>query len=368
VEHGAWFVSRYNVRATRYASLLVLFLFLVSFIAVPAHAQTVSFQQTKAFPKTQLNETPLVSSKEPVLLSADRVDYDREHDSVIATGHVEIAQGASIVLADVVTYDIAEDVATASGDVSVLNPTGDVYFADELELGDNMKSGVIDQLKGRLADNSNIVAAKAHKIDEQHMELFKAAYTPCKCEDEDEDPKTPSWNIKAGYAMMDQQEQEIRYNDATFDALGVPIIYTPYFSNPTPGAPNESGLLMPTFMQSTNIGAVYKQPVYYAIAPDRDLTLTPWYTTLNGPVLGGEYRQKFDSGLLDLMGSAADATAVAPSGGVGVGHELRGNIDGHGDFKINDNYDWGFSIRRASDDTYLQLYNISSEAFLISKV
>lgn len=337
------------------------------FIAFPAQAD-VKFQQVHAFPKPQIKEKPLVSPKEPVLLRADQVDYDHENNTVTAIGHVEIAQGDTIVLADVATYDIDEDKVTASGHLSMLNPSGDVYFADEMELKDDMKSGVIEQLKGRLSDNSILVAAKAHKLDEQHTELFKAAYTPCKCEDEEGQPKNPTWSIKAGYVMVDQQDQEIRYNDATFDALGLPIAYTPYFSNPTPGAPNESGLLMPTFMQSTNIGAVYKQPIYYAIAPDRDLTLTPIYTSLNGPVLASEYRQKFDSGLLDLMGSAADAPATNAAGTPIAGHELRGNIDGRGDFKLSDNYDWGFNIRRASDDTYLHLYNFSDEPFLISKI
>ncbi len=310
----------------------------------------------------------MTSSNEPVLLAADTVEYDQNNGFVTATGNVEIAQGDTIIIADRVTYDTNTDLVKAKGHISTLNPTGDIYFADEMELHDGMKTGIIEQLKGRMADNSNIVAAKAHKIDEQHTELFKTAYTPCKCLNDDEEPKDPTWSIRAGYAMMDQEEQEIRYNDATLDALGVPVIYTPYFTTPTPGAPNESGLLMPTFMQSTNIGVVYKQPVYYTIAPDKDITITPWYTSRNGPVLGGEYREKFDSGLLNLSGSIANAPAVDGAGNPIAGQEIRGNIDSHGDFKLSDNYDWGFNIKRASDDTYLRLYNISNDAFLISKV
>src|SRR5262249_37599880 len=148
-------------------------------------------------------EKPLTSNKEPVLLTSDAVDYDQKNNIVTATGNVEIAQSDTIVIADRAIYDINNDKIMAKGHVSVLNPTGDVYFADEMELKDDMKSGVIDQMKGRLADNSNLVAAKAHKIDEKHIELFKAAYTPCKCQTDDEEPKTPTWALKAGYAMMD---------------------------------------------------------------------------------------------------------------------------------------------------------------------
>ncbi len=357
------------MRAIHYSLFTIHFVCILPLLALasPAHAD-VKFQQLHAFPKTQIKEKPVGSTKEPVVLTASRIDYDHENNIVTATGNVEIAQGDSVLLADVATYDVDNDMVTASGDVSMLEPSGNVYFADELELKDDLKSGVIDQMKGRLSDNSIIVAAKANKIDENHTELFKMAYTPCKCETENGEPKDPMWSIKAGYAMIDQQDQEIRYNDASFDAFGLPIAYTPYFSNPTPGSPNESGLLMPTLMQSSNIGTVYKQPIYYAIAPDRDLTLTPIYTSLNGPVLAGEYREKFDAGPLEILGSFAEAPATDALGNPIVGHELRGNVDARGAFKLSDQYDWGFNIRRASDDTYLHLYNFSEDTLLISKV
>ncbi len=51
-----------------------------------------------------------------------------------------------------------------------------------------------------------------------------------------------------------------------------------------------------------------------------------------------------------------------------AGHEVRGNIDANGAFKIDEHYDWGFNISRATDDTYLHLYNFSNETMLTSRI
>ena len=48
-----------------------------------------------------------VSTERPVLLSADRISYDEELGIVIASGNVEIAQEARVLMADTVTYNAA---------------------------------------------------------------------------------------------------------------------------------------------------------------------------------------------------------------------------------------------------------------------
>ena len=45
--------------------------------------------------------------------------------------------------------------------VSMLEPNGNVYFADDLELTGGMNTGVVTQFKERLADNSLLVGTKA---------------------------------------------------------------------------------------------------------------------------------------------------------------------------------------------------------------
>ena len=70
---------------------------------------------------------------EPFLLVADEVQYDEDLGLTIAKGHVEISQDKQVILADVVTYNKKTDTLTASGHVSLLDPGGDVVFANAAE-------------------------------------------------------------------------------------------------------------------------------------------------------------------------------------------------------------------------------------------
>ena len=343
-------------------------LIFLSFFSAPAYAGFFKLDEDrtgKALPK---EKTPF-SSTQPVLLTSDQLDYDQENEVVYASGHVEIMQGETVILADSLLYDRANDQVQAMGHIAMLEPSGNVYFADAVQFERQLKTGIIYEFKARLADDAVAVASHAHKIDDNITELFNAAYTPCKCTDADGKPQSPFWAIKADKVRIDQDQKDMTYDNATLELGGtVPVAYTPYFSHSTPGAENQSGLLMPSLLRSRNLGFEYSQPVYYTIAPDRDLTVTPLYTTKNGLVMEGDYREKFDSGSFDFKGSITDAPNTNATGEPASGHQIRGNIDATGAFTINQNYDWGFNINRASDDTYLHLYNFSNEPLLTSRI
>ncbi len=330
---------------------------------------SVGLNPTPAFTKTNVKSKAKPSSKAPILLTAENVDYDKERSIVTASGKVEIVQGETILLADNVLYDQDDNIVMASGNVSILESSGNVVFADNLELKDDLKSGIINQFKARLSDNSLFVANSAKKHDENITELHQAVYSPCKvCVSKEGNP-SPLWQLQADHIVINKEEQSVTYNDAQMEIYGLPIFYTPYFSHPTPNADNKSGLLEPTFKQSTNLGTVYKQPVYYSIAPDKDFTITPIFTTLEGPVAAGEYRQLYNNGSVTLAGSITkpqtrDAGGAANS----KGQNWRGHFDGEGHFTTNEYTDWGFNIRRTSDDTYLRRYDFSSDSLLTSRL
>jgi LPS-assembly protein len=351
----------------RFACRAITRVVLALALAGPAHADPSATQQDNSeVLRKRFGEKPIVSSKEPVLLKADQMDYDQNNEIVVASGKVEVAQGDTILLADQLIYDHQHNRVEAHGNVSMLQPSGDVYFAQQVELQDNLKEGVIRHFKARLSDNSKFVANGAKKVDENVVELYKAVYTPCNC-GENGDTSPPLWQLKADHAIIDTQEQKVRYENAYLDVFGNSVFYTPYFSHATPGADNHSGLLMPTFMQSQNLGTIYQQPVYYAISPDKDLTVTPVYQSTAGPMMIGEYRQMYNTGLMSLEGSLTDADKRNAQGNRLSGHELRGHYDAKGQFTLDEHYGWGFNLRRASDDTYLRLYNFSNDTLLTSR-
>src|ERR1700681_4507242 len=76
----------------------------------------------------------------PIVFQADEVQYDDQLALTVAKGHVEISQGGEVLLADTVSYNQRTDTITASGHVSLLMPTGEVAFADFMELRDSMNN------------------------------------------------------------------------------------------------------------------------------------------------------------------------------------------------------------------------------------
>lgn len=335
-----------------------------------AHAEGLQFkvEPGQGFQKSRVQVDPGIKPDEPLLLEASQIDYDHETSTVVASGKVEVMQGDAILLADQLIYEQTINRVTAKGNVSMLEASGNVYFADAVELNNDMKTGVIGQFKARLADNSLFVANRAKRIDESTIDLTKAVYSPCKICTDGKSTHNPTWQMAAEKIRIDDNQQKVTYKNAYFETYGVPIFYTPYFSHPTPNADNQSGILIPEYEHSTNLGSVVKVPVYIALSPDKDATITPIYTTLEGLVMAGEYRQKLDYGQYRINGSITNPSDRDALGLRSTGKTIRGNIDATGHFDLSEQYKWGFDVHRATDDTYLRRYNFSAETLLTSNV
>lgn len=311
---------------------------------------------------------PSLSPDQPVLFEARELGYDRKNARVVAVGSVEVVQGAYILLADRMTYDQTRNIVTASGNVSVVQPDGHVYFAEEAELKDDLKQGVVENFRARLVDNSLFAAREARRVNENVTEMTRAVYSPCKlCPGKNGEERDPLWQIKAEKVTHDEAAQRITYRNAFFEVYGVPVAYSPYLSHATPGADNKSGLLIPEYTQSSLLGTVIRVPYFVSLSPSYDVTVTPIVTSKEGPILGLEYRQKTDNGEMQFDGSATNPDRRDASGTVIPGREFRGHVRGKGSFALSEYWGWGFDINRASDDTYLRRYGYGNEDTLTSR-
>src|SRR5690606_22909364 len=113
----------------------------------------------------------------------------------------------------------------------------------------------------------------------------------------------PLWQIKADRVVWDQGTQTVSYRNARLEFLGVPVAYTPFFSHPDPTVKRKSGLLTPTFGSNSTLGLTAELPYFIALAPNRDVTITPLIASQVAPVLGLELRDQQDFGLTELDGS-----------------------------------------------------------------
>lgn len=287
----------------------------------------------------------------PVNFSADQMDVDRDLGIVTARGNVEVIYNDRTLSADTISYNQRADVLTASGNIILLEPTGDVSFAEHMEISGDFKNGIVKDIRIILSDRSRIAANGARRINGD-LDFRKAVYSPCNLCAEDPS-KPPLWQLKAVKVFHDKSTQTIEYTDAWLEVAGYPVLYTPYLSHPDPTVKRKSGFLVPSFGGSTTLGSTVTTPYFWNISPQNDATITPAIYGDKGPGISAEYRHLFRDGEFEMIASLADDD-----------NTVEGHIDGFGRFDIDETWRWGFDARAASEDTYLRRYGFRSDQTL----
>lgn len=293
-----------------------------------------------------------------VLLQADEAIYNTHTNVVTARGHVEIANNERVMLADSVSYDQNSGVVTAEGHVSMLETNGNVAFGNKVTLSKDMAEGVVEGFAALIGPNGRFVAVSAERREGRYLIGHRAVFTPCKvCA---KDP-TPLWQVKAYRIIHDNVKKQIAYEDATIEFMGVPVMYTPYFSQPDPTVKHKSGLLLPDIGSSRRLGSFAHIPVYIALSDSRDFTISPLFTTSAGTVVEGEYRERWGVGGMWLQGSLGYNSNAPDGSGPWESH-----LFGSGRVPITDTWRAGYDVELTSNDTYLKRYDISDKDRLIS--
>ncbi len=340
--------------------LILMLATLQSYAAIAAPSLYLNQQEDAPATKVAIAKQ---EADQPVTFSADEMGVDEANGIVIARGNVEVMQGDMILMAKQITYYQQADLVVATGEVTMLQPTGDVYFAEKAELKDAMKRAVIHNFKARLADKSVLVASEAVKVNSSVTELKKASYTPCNlCA-----TSAPFWQMNADSAVVDNIEERVTYQNAFMEMWGVPVLYTPYLSHPTPDASGRSGLLTPSYSTNPYFGGMAKIPYYWRIDEDKDVVITPWITTSEGPLLQADYNQLTNDGKYRLRGSITNPEERDDAGNEVGGSQLRGHLFARGEEALNEDTRIGFDIQHASDDTYLRRYGFGDQQTLFSR-
>ena len=191
-------------------------------------------------------------------ISADRIDYSVETDTVVATGSVRLERAGDTATGPSLVYRIGE----ATGE---------------------MERPVFEIPKRE--DRRSASRGSAERVlleGEDRSRLLRAEYTTCPVPRED-------WALKVSELEIDSKRQVgTAWNSAVW-FLGVPILYSPWLSFPLDNA-RKTGFLPPTLGSSGRGGFEFALPWYWNIAPNQDATITPKLFSKRGLQLGGEYR------------------------------------------------------------------------------
>lgn len=347
-----------NISASRFIPRLALMgLLLTSVACIPLSYAAVPDKMDTVVTPTPETLVPVSVDPDKVDFLAENVSYDETNQIITAEGQVEITQAGQVVKANQVVYDLPKDTVEAVGGVVMMDPNGDVHFAERVQLQRSLKDGYIKKLRSVLADGSRITADEGQKTGGVSV-MKKASYTPCEeCKANPEKPVL--WQIVADEVKHDRDAHAIEYKNAKFEVKGVPILYTPYFSHSDGTIKQKSGFLMPKLSLNSRLGFGLASKYYWAISPSEDATIGARVFSKNAPQLLGEYRKRYNNAEISFDASATYSDDT---------ESVRGHLFGEGLWDINDKWRAGFQNQLTSDDKYLREYDVTHDNVLENQI
>jgi LPS-assembly protein len=301
---------------------------------------------------------------ERLLVDADEIVYNRDDQSITARGGAQLYYQGRALQADRVVYDQRTKRVNAVGRVKLTERDGSITYAEKLELTDDFRDGFIDSLRLESVDKTYFGAARAERVDGETTVFTGGSYTACEaCKDDPERP--PLWRVKARRIIHQNAEQTIYYEDATLELFGMPIAWLPFFSTPDPSVRHKSGLLAPQYVAKKTLGVGVSTPLYWALSPHYDLTITPTFLSRQGVLGTVEWRHKLVNGAYDVRASGIfqqDPSAFSARPFGPGDRSFRGSVQTRGRYLISDKWEAGWNVSVLSDRWFLQHYKLRPDA------
>ena len=319
----------------------------------PASAQSFTYNPLPPKPKP-----PPAANNGQMLVQAVEVDYDYNNSRVSAVGNVQMFYNGTSVEADKVIYDQKTKRLHAEGNIRMTDADGKVTYANIMDLSDDYRDGFVDSLRVDTADQTRMAATRADRSSGNYTVFENGVYTACApCKN---DPKKPPlWQVKGARIIHDQTDKMLYFENAQLEFFGVPMAYLPYFSTPDPTVKRKTGFLMPGFSQASTFGYAVETPFYWAIAPDYDATFNPRFTTRQGVLLQGEFRQRLINGSYQIRAYGIDQLDQGAFAGQPGDRQFRGGVDTKGQFALNDKWVWGWDGVLLSDYYFFSDYRLA---------
>ncbi|MGI9463927.1 MAG: LPS-assembly protein LptD, partial [Aestuariivirgaceae bacterium] len=280
-----------------------------------------------------------------------------------ATGNVYITYGKYVLVARKAVYDQRRDILRANGEVRLTEPGGNILEADIAQLQNKFRDGFAEHLRLLLTNDATMTADYAQRRDGNITVYTRVAYTRCK--DCVLPNGEPLWQLKSQEATHNQEEGVIYHKNASMEFAGIPVFWLPELSHPDPTNKRHSGFLIPNFLISDSLGFGVETPYFWDLAPNYDITFRPLFTSKQGPFARAEWRHRLDNGQYSVDAGGIyqfNEDALPPPGD----RALRGFVRTQGDFRINNNWTWGWDATAVSDDTVMRRYKIDDRTDIAS--
>jgi LPS-assembly protein len=340
---------------------------------LPPAAATVSSPETAP---AMVPALPTVSPGQTEEVTIRAVEQEKDGSIYHLRGRVEIHYRTYILYADQVTYNADtgdseleghvvldggpydEHVEASHGTYNVRTETG-IFHSVIGTVGFRMrKSRYVLTTSNPFAFTGKIV----EKHGPDHYLVRQGSVTTCEL------PR-PKWQFNAKRISVDVDGSAKIYN-SDFRVMGMPVFYFPFVTHPVQKQKRQSGLMIPSFGNSSTKGEIAGESVYWVFNRSMDATLGAEYFSKRGWFQRGELRARpSDSSYLYF-----NYQGVLDRG-IGTPRQDQGGEDAHfiaerafGTFRGVADVDYlsSFVFRIAFTDVYTQAIDseVRSQIFL----
>jgi LPS-assembly protein len=226
-------------------------------------------------------EVSIGGADTPVTVFADRIENLERDRLLVAEGRVEIEQGDVRLEADRVEVNTETGEAVATGKV-VFFDGRDRLTGTRIEFNFRTGTGIVYQAQGVAEPHFFFAGDRMERFGEKSYRFLSGVMTTC----EDE---TPAWSVHWGKATA-YLDDYMWGTGASFWVWKIPVVpFIPIFGASL-RRDRHSGFLTPTFGNSSTKGFSIRQPFYWAVSDNMDLTLIPAWFEKRGLGLGGAFR------------------------------------------------------------------------------
>ena len=300
-----------------------------------------------------LTGTATHAQNAPASLVADSVLVEPS-GRVTASGNVEVYQNGTRVTASRVIYDRRTDRLIVEGPITVTEPDGSVFAAEQASLSPGLRAGLLRSARLVLDQQLQLAAAEIARVDERYSTLDRVVASSCQvCETS----ATPLWEIRARRVIQDNLERQLYFEGAQFRVAGVPVAYLPRLRLPDPSVDRAAGVLIPRLNTSSALGTGLKIPYFVPIGDHADITLTPYFSSKTRTV-ELQFRQELRIGSIELIGAASSDDFEGS----------RGYVFADAQFYLPRDFVLDVSLELVSDPGYLFLYGYSDADRLTNQI
>ncbi len=324
-------------------------------------------------PPSEVGTNPRPQGAKPasgsqVTFEASGANYDDRANTVTVFGNVILRRGDQSVRADELTWNRNTGEIVATGNIRFVDADGNQLFTERLELTDEFKAGAMENMLYVLREGGRLAAQRGVRGENGQVVLSNAAYSACAVETSDGCPHQPSWRITAKRVVFDPDKKTVKFYGSQIELFGLRLLPLPPITIATDGRPI-SGLLIPDIQLNASNGVQFSDTWYQRLGSSGDLAVTGYVFTKALPMVSAQYRQLLSDGAFQITGYATRSSRIPIGGSAPTNQtDFRGYLYANGKFQFTPNWSVNFSVRAASDRTFLRRYDLSRDDRLRSNV